>query len=332
MTKVDFDKIINTNTLILLQAAQKLGIDFEILDWEKYKIKFFKNGKAHVTTKKTFGLNSSESIFAARNKYRTYQALKAASLPVLVQAVVKSKKDYQKEARPIGFPQVVKPITGEKGRNVYLNIKNAKEGQKAVEKILAVSDGVVIEPYFVANDYRFFVLGGKVIGVSQRKPPVIVADGKHSIGQLIEVENQRRLDYNKKVGRRMFNRMLIWDRIEWYITHQGLKLTEVLSKGKKIIVYPVPNFSTGGTVEAISLIKTHPSYLQLAIKAAQVLGLNICGVDILIKDLKKKATNKNCAVIEVNSDPGLRLHDWPNKGRPQKVAEKILKFIFEDKV
>lgn len=328
MTKVNLNKITNTNILIILQACQKLGIDFKILDWQKYKIKLIKNNKTHLIWKKSLGINPSQAIQISRDKHQTYLALKKTNLPVLPQIIIKNLKNYQEKLHLIPFPQVIKLLSGEKGKHIFLNIKTKSQGEKTIKKLLKKTEACVVEPFFKGKDYRFMVLNNEVIGLSQRKPPIIIADGKHNIKQLIEIENQKRLEYNQKVGRRMLNRMLIWDRIKWYLKHQGLKLTDIPSKNKKITVYPIANFSTGGTVETISLNKIHPSYLELAIKAAQVIGLTVSGIDILIKEIKKKATNKNCAIIEVNSDPGLRLHDWPNKGKPQGVAEKILGDIF----
>lgn len=328
MNQADFSQIKNTNILILLQTAQKLGIDYKILDWQKYKIKLSKNNKTHLISEKSLRINPAKAVAIAKDKNKTYQALKKAKLPILPQIVVKKLADYQKKANLIKFPQVIKPRFGEKGKNVYLNILNQTQGEKTIKEILKIAHDCVVEPFFKGKDYRFMVLNQKVIGLSQRRPSVIVADGKHSLKQLIEIENQRRLEFNLRAGRRMLNRMLIWERIKWYLNQQGLQLSDILSENKQITLYPIPNFSTGGTVETIPLNKAHPSYHKLARKTAQTVGLTITGIDILIKDIKKKASQKNCAIIELNSDPGLRLHDWPNKGKSQQVTEKILKSIF----
>jgi cyanophycin synthetase len=125
----------------------------------------------------------------------------------------------------------------------------------------------------------------------------------------------------------MLNRMRRWGRIEWYLESQGKTFKDIPEKGEKVIVYPLPNFSTGGSVKTIPLESIHPSLIKLAEKAAQALGLVICGVDILIKDLKKPVSSRNSVIIELNSDPGIRLHEWPNEGRSQPVTTKILHFI-----
>lgn len=331
MSKIDLKRVRNTNILILLKAAEKLGIDFEILDIEKYKIRFFKNDKKHIISKRSNGLNSRKSINISINKHKTYRALKNNNLPVLKQITIKSIDDYKLKNEEIPFPQVIKPKYGEKGKNIYLNIKNKKEGINACKEFFKEVKSGVVEPYFKGEDYRFLVLKRRVIGIAKRKPPAIIGDGKHNIKELIKKENKRRLEYNKKIGRRMLNRMLVWKRIGWYLNNQGLKFTDILEKDKKITLFPIPNFSIGGTVETIDKEKIHPSFLNLCKEAAEAVCLVLTGIDILAKDIQKKVNKNNCCIIEVNSDPGLRLHDWPNKGRSQRVAEKILKFIFLEK-
>ncbi|HUW21866.1 MAG TPA: hypothetical protein VMW41_04335 [Candidatus Bathyarchaeia archaeon] len=329
MEKVNLTRIENTNILILLKTCQKMGIKYQLLDWDKYKFKLVKDCKEHIIWEKSMGLNSSLAISISRDKHKTYQILKKANLPVLPQIEVKNLAQYQEKGHLIPFPQVLKPTLGEKGQNIYLNIKNQKQGEETLIELLKKTQNVVVEPYFKGLDYRFIVLANKIIGLAQRQPPVITSDGKHNIRKLIKLENRQRFNLNKKVGRRMLNRILVWQRVKWYLKQQGLSFDDILLKDTKITLYPIPNFSTGGTVETVSLKNIHPSFIRLALKISQTIGLTLIGIDMLIKDINKPSTRENCAIIEVNSDPGLRLHDWPNAGEPQHVTEKILNFIFK---
>ncbi len=338
MAKINLAKIENTNILIILQTCKKLGIKVEVLDLSKYKFKLSQKGKTHIIWKKSMGLNSSSGINISRDKHLTYLTLKKADLPVLPQIQVKSLADYQKNYQKILFPQVIKPTFGEKGQNIYLNIPNKNQGFKALKKYFAKASSFsqpekaycVIEPYFApALDYRFIVLAGQTIGLAQRQPPQIKTDGQHTIKELIKLENQQRLELNKKAGRRLLNRILVWSRVKWYLNQQGLQYTDVLPANQTITLYPIPNFSTGGSVRTIPLDQIHPTFLKLAQKISQVVNLKLMGLDLLIKNLKNPALVKNCAIVEVNSDPGLRLHDWPNQGKPQGATEKILRYIFK---
>lgn len=340
MAKINYSQIKNTNILIILQTAEKLGIQAEILDYEKYKIRLTYQGKSHIIWKKSLGINPKKGIKTSRDKNLTFKVLQKGGLPVLPQIVIKSIKDYKKNYAQIPFPQVIKPLYGEKGKDIYLNILNLNEGVEALKNYLQkaqsfsklTNPACVVEPYFQnAKDYRFMVLNNKVIGFSQRMPPIITADGRHNLKELIKQENKRRLQLNRTLGKRMLNRILIWQRIKWYLHQQNLTLESIPYKNKKITLYPIPNFSTGGLVKTIALEQIHPSFINLALKTAKTAQLKIIGIDILIRNLKKKADKNNCAIIEINSDPGLRLHEWPNLGKPQKVTEKILKYIFLEK-
>jgi|GEM_PF-542964 cyanophycin synthetase len=329
----------NTNHLILLKAAKKLGLKTKIISHDPVKIEYSSKSKTHLISQKSFGLNSEQPRQISKDKALALQTLALNNLPTPRHVTVSSPQNYQDVDFP--FPQVIKPSTGEKGKHVYLNIKNIIQGQEAVEQILSHYPEAQIETYHQGNDYRFLCLNFKLIGIAQRLPPTITGDGQNTIKQLIETENQHRFNQNKKLGRRMLNRMRNWTRLDFNLNLQGLSLQAVLLKNKTITLYPIPNFSTGGSVKAIDPKTIHPSIVNLAETTAKTIGLNICGIDMIIKPSTNSSgvdtpESKNslqdlpseCWVIEVNSDPGLRLHDWPNQGKSQHVAEAILQSIF----
>jgi len=317
----------NTNIQIFYDTAKRLGILVSVLRKNPPKIALHFGRQSHVIARKSMGLNSPKAIKLTRSKQKTQEVFKRSGLPILKHTIIYSIKGYQKASKKISFPQVIKPTEGQKGKYVFLNVCSLKDGQKALKQLFTEFTSAIIEPYFKTPDYRFCVLGGKVIGLSERIPPQITGDSKHNIRKLIEIENERRHKTNLKLGRRMLNRMRRWRRIRWYLESQGKSYSFIPKKGEKTTIYPLPNFTTGGSVRTINPKSIHPSFSKLAEKAAKTLNLTLCGVDILIKDLKKPASPQNCAVIEVNSDPGIRLHEWPNEGTPQPVARQILHFI-----
>ena len=132
-----------------------------------------------------------------------------------------------------------------------------------------------------------------------------------------------------------------WPRLAFNLHLQGVSLKAILPQGKSIKLYKIPNFSTGGSVTTIDISTIHHSLVNLAETTAKTIGLEICGIDMLVKQARLRTlpaqAGLRCSkvrnldqikVIEINSDPGLRLHDWPNHGTPQNVSEKILKSIF----
>jgi cyanophycin synthetase len=324
------NQITNTNHLILLEAAKKLKLTSHIIQSQPPIIEITYQQKTHRLSEKSLGINTSQKAKTiSKNKALTLKTLQATNLPTPKFYLVTKRHDYKKALKSVSFPQVIKPLTGEKGKNIFLNIKNQKTGQKAVNQILDhYPEGCIIESFHLGNDYRFMVLNFKLIGLSQRLSPTITSDGLHTVKQLILLENRRRFQQSQKLGKRLLNRMRNWPRIKWNLAQQNLTLKTILEKGKTITLYPIPNFSTGGSVKAIDIKTVHPSLINLAQQTAQAINLEIIGIDMLIKDLNKPPKN-NTVIIEVNSDPGLRLHDWPNQGKPQHVAEKILKYIFK---
>lgn len=307
----------NSNHQILLEAAQKLKLSPTVISVKPPILSFRAGRRTHQITEKSFGFNSTKSINLSRNKSKTIKILQKYHLPTPIHAVICRPKDYPSACQQISFPQVIKPLTGQKGQFVFLNIKNKKSGQSAVKEVLKnYPDGCLIESYHQGNDCRFFVLNFKVIGVAQRLTPTITGNGKSTIKQLIDQENIKRRQQFLLTGRRLLNRLRHWPRLTWYLHLQELSLKAILPKNKTITLYPLPNFSTGGSVKTIPIKSIPPSLIQLAEKAAKIIGLKICGVDMV-----------GNTIIELNSDPGLRLHDWPNQGKSQHVAETILSYI-----
>lgn len=286
--------ITNTNSRILLQAARKLGITARLLD----------SAKVHPHS---FGLNSHQAILLTRDKLKTLALLRRHGLPV--------------PSSSSQFPLAVKPVSGQKGQHVYLNIRNQSQLDAALTQI---SGPTLIQQFIPGKDLRFFVLDNQVIGIVHRQPPTLTGDGHSTIKQLIDQENLRRIKLTRKSGRRMLNRLRHWPRIRWYLNLQGLTLKSILPRAKTIELYPLANFSTGGSAHTLLLSQVHSSLISLAEQAVKLTGLTVAGVDMLVKDWLRP----NAYVLEINSDPSLRLHEWPNTGRPQPVARKLLQYIF----
>lgn len=321
-------RIENTNIRLFVQAAEKLGIGWTMLDDDRYEILLEKGKKAHIVTNHGMKINPQASLEKTRNKYSLAKLLRQNQIPVLSQVVVASESEYQAKGSQIPFPQVIKPVAGEKGRKVFLNITNEKTAKDALHILFDRYSQALVEPYFPGNDLRVLVLGHRVIGLSLRKPPEVVGDGKSTIAQLIDQENARRVHLAEKQGIRLLNRIVDLPRIRWYLKNTGLSLGSVLPRGKVQQLHRIPNYSAGGTVVTLEKDQVHPSFLELSERLSRLVNLEVVGIDFMVKNLKKPATAKNCAVLELNSDPGIRLHDLPNKGRPQQVTEKILHYFF----
>ena len=311
--------ITNTNSRIILQAAKKLGITARVLDSAKLKIKLTYGAHSHLVHSHSFGLNPHQAILLTRNKLKTLDLLRRHGLPV-------------PSPRTPGFPLALKPVSGQKGQHVYLDIRNQAQLDAALKQI---SGPTLMQQFIPGKDLRFFVLNNQVIGIVHRQPPTLIGDGHSTIKEVLDQENRRRVKLTQTSGRRLLNRLRHWPRIKWYLKLQGLSLESVLPEDKTIELYPLANFSTGGSAHALTSNQVHSSLISLAQKAVTLTGLTVVGVDMIVKDWHKptsakgrSSSGRNAYILEVNSDPSLRLHAWPNTGRPQPVAEKLLQYIF----
>ena len=341
---MELDRIENTNSRILVETASRLGIKVTLLNKQKLKLKLTKDDKTHVVTKKSFGLNPSRAIELTRDKGRTTQLLKENGIPTPRSVSLARLSEFNLDALP-PFPLVVKPSQGQKGHDVYVGIKDEETLSDILRTLSKTADSVIIQEYIRGDDLRFFVLNGKVIGTSRRHPPEVTGNGKSSIIELILTHNQQLLEDRERIGRRMQNRILNWPRVAWHLKNQGPTLNTILPKGKTIKLYPIANFQAGGTVQTLPLTKIHPSIIKLAEKAARATGLTVCGIDMIVANNHPSGltglpvgltgsgpvSGKNAVVLEVNSDPSLRLHEWSNRGRPQPVCRMLLQYIFGEK-
>ena len=246
------DRIPNTNSQILISASQKLGIKVELLDEEKIKLRLSKNGKTHIVTSKSFGINPSEAIKLTRNKKKVSALLKRHNTPTPKEIEIHSLSELKTKILP-PFPLVLKPSEGQKAHDVYINIKDKNTLIKTVKNILEKYDSLIVQEFIDGKDLRFFVLNEKVIGIAQRHPPTLTGNGKNTIEQLILNHNQCLLDERQKTNRRLQNRLHNWPRITWHIENQELQMSTILPQGKKLEVYPIANFQAGGTVETIPI-------------------------------------------------------------------------------
>lgn len=320
-------EISNTNTQILIAAAQTTGIDVEIVDPVKLQLQLTKGNKTKFVTKKSFGLNSSQSIKISRDKHLTSQQLKTINVPTPPEIEITSIKDLDRHPLP-PFPLVVKPKDGEKGHDVFVGIRDIDSLNTVLNQILTNRSSALIQHQITGVDTRFFILNYQLIGLAQRHPPTITGDGTHTLRDIINLHNDNLIKQTKITGKRMQNRLLNWPRTQWHLENQGYTLDTILPLGKTIIPYPIANFQAGGTVTTIPLITLHPLTKTLVESIARTIGLTICGVDMIVKDLTQPPSH-NTTFIEINSDPSLRLHEWPNSGQPQPVTSQLLNLIFQ---
>ncbi|HSH21387.1 MAG TPA: cyanophycin synthetase, partial [Candidatus Caenarcaniphilales bacterium] len=267
------------------------------------------------------------AVDIASDKSLTNQLLSSAGLPVPRSQTVRGEDGAVEAANQIGYPVVVKPLDGNHGRGVSLNLQTAEQVRRAYGLARSESrDGdVVVESYVQGNDYRVLVIDGTVAAVAERVPAGVTADGRHTVRELVEIENS---DPRRGIGHeRVLTRIHLTDAAEELVRGQGFALDDVPAAGTRVELALTGNMSTGGT--AIDrTIEAHPDNIEIAETAARIVGLDVAGIDFIVPDIAVPVREQGGAIVEVNAAPGFRMHTHPTEGEPQYVARPVIDLLF----
>lgn len=270
-------------------------------------------------------LPSCISVDTVGNKDLTKRILRDYTIPVPDGEISYSEEGAVYIARTIGFPVVVKPLDGNQGKGVAVNLRDEEAVRTAFWEAKKFSKSVLIEKYIKGRDYRVLVIGGKVSAAAERRAPCITGDGVHNVLDLIEIENSNELrgsDHEKPL-----TKIKLDDLAKKVLKGQGFDQYYVPRAGEVIYLRYNSNISTGGTARDCT-DEVHPYNAELAVNAAKVLGLDIAGIDICCEDISMPLLHQSGAIIEVNAAPGLRMHIYPSEGKSRNVASDILDMMF----
>jgi cyanophycin synthetase len=272
-------------------------------------------------------ITSALAVDIAGDKKLTTQLLGAAGLPVPKSEIVRSDDEAVAAAKRIGYPVVTKPIDGNHGRGVMLDLRNERAVRQAFRRSLAEArrPAVVIESYVTGNDYRVLVVGGRMVAVAERIPAHVVGDGLHTVRELVDITNG---DSRRGIGHeKVLTKIKVDDVAESLVKKQGFDMDGVPPKEAFIKLASTGNMSTGG----ISIDRTweaHEDNVEIAEEAARVVGLDVAGIDFLTPDISRPVRESGGAIVEVNAAPGFRMHTHPTEGESQYVAKPVLDLLF----
>jgi cyanophycin synthetase len=267
------------------------------------------------------------SVDLAGDKKLTTQLLAAAGLPVPRGEIVRTVDEALAAARKIGFPVVTKPVDGNHGRGVGLDLKDEDGLRAGFERAMeeARRKVVVVESYVTGNDYRVLVIGGRMVAVAQRVPAHVTGDGEHTVAELVEITNT---DPRRGIGHeKVLTKIKVDDTAKELLAAQGYTLESVPEDGAFVKLVHTGNMSTGG----ISIDRTweaHEENVEIAEEAARVIGLDVAGIDFLTPDISQPVRETGGAIVEVNAAPGFRMHTHPTEGEPQYVAKPVIDMLF----
>jgi cyanophycin synthetase len=270
-------------------------------------------------------MTSSIGVEIACDKEDTKFLLEQYQVPVPRGEVIKTEAGLEDAMRKLGFPLVIKPINGNHGRGITTNIQDKETALLAFSQAKKVSNSVIVERFITGFDYRILVVNNKLVAAAKRTPAHVVGDGISTIQQLIdEVNKDPRRGYGHEKILTQIDVDAITNKI---LDEKGLTLDSVIEKGQILYVKDTANLSTGGTAEDVTDI-VHPYNVFMAERIAKIVGLDICGIDIMTTDITEPLPDTRGAVLEVNAAPGFRMHLAPTSGLPRNVAAHVIDMLY----
>jgi cyanophycin synthetase len=268
---------------------------------------------------------SSIAVDLASNKEETKRMLKEAAIPVAEGVCIIYEEEVKEAIQKLGFPLVFKPLDSNHGNGASINVKTEEEGKLAFEHAKSYSRKVIIEKFISGSDFRILVINHRFIAAALREPAHVKGDGISTIRQLIEKEN---LDPRRGYGHEnVLTEISIDKETLACLAKCDFTLESVLDKGEHCYVKGTANLSTGGTSTDVTDI-IHPDNIIICERISRIIGLDICGIDIMAANLNDPLQLTGGVVLEVNAAPGFRMHLAPAQGLPRNVAAPVIDMLY----
>ncbi|WP_438432684.1 bifunctional glutamate--cysteine ligase GshA/glutathione synthetase GshB [Gorillibacterium sp. sgz500922] len=317
------------STQLLLKAAVKRGIAFELLDRTENFVVLTKGDRQEFVKQATkTSLDSYSTVLIMENKLVTKEVLKRNGIRVPHGTAFHNREEAL-AAYPAyrDKPSVIKPKSTNFGLGITIFDRGCSEEDyaRAVEMAFAHDRTVLLEEFILGKEYRFLVMGDEVVGILHRVPANVVGDGVSTIEQLVREKNRDPL--RGKGYKTPLEQLQLGEAETMFLKQHGWNRAAVPTAGTAVYLRENSNISTGG--DSIDMTDEIPdSYNRLAIRSAQAAGAAICGVDMMITDTGEEATETNYGIIEINFNPAIHIHSYPYRGKNRKPAEKILDLLF----
>ena len=268
---------------------------------------------------------SSIAVDIACNKEQTKKMLEAASIPVANGGICVDEEDLEEVIQKIGYPIVIKPLDGNHGKGASINIKNKKDAIEGLAYAKKYSHRVIVEKFITGFDFRVLIIDNKLVAAAKREPAHIKGDGVRSIQELIEETNK---DPRRGYGHENVLTQIDVDRDTTDLLEKlNYTLDTIPKKNEVVYLKSTANLSTGGTsIDVTDMM--HPENIFLCERISRVIGLDVCGVDIMAKNLTQPLKENGGCILEVNAAPGFRMHLAPSEGLPRNVAAPVIDMLY----
>ncbi|WP_461304832.1 cyanophycin synthetase [Aureisphaera sp.] len=268
---------------------------------------------------------SSIGVELACDKEDTKYLLEQAEVEVPKGDIISKERSLKDACDYVGYPLVIKPIDGNHGRGITVDIQNYDEALVAFHAAKEVSRRVIVEKYITGKDYRLLVINNVLVAAALRTPAHVIGDGTSTVRELVDKVNE---DPRRGYGHeKVLTMITINDLTKTIMEDAGYTEDSVLPKGEMLVLKDTANLSTGGTAEDVTDI-VHPANVSMAERISKIIDLDICGIDVMTSDITKPLSETGGAVLEVNAGPGFRMHLSPTSGLPRNVAAPVVDKLF----
>lgn len=313
------------NSLLLIQSAEARGIPCIPLPHANLIQLGFGRHRRLIHSSRTDQTSLIGGDLVS-NKNTAKKILRNALIPVPEGEIVTTEREALDAFRDLHAEVVVKPLDGSQGKGISIGLKSEQEIISAFRVAREHSARVLIEECLRGRDHRVLIVGGMFVAACERIPAHVIADGKHSIAGLVEMENQNPL---RGEGHAFpLSKIRVDDQTRRVLGRLGLDVTDIPKEGTTIFLREAANGSLGGYPVDVT-DSVHPEIRSLCERAARVFGLDVCGVDLIVKDISKPIASENPGgVIEINTRPGLHPHLTRRNGEKRNPAGVIIDMLF----
>lgn len=268
---------------------------------------------------------SNIAVDIACNKEETKRMLDLASIPVASGSICVDEEDLENTIKKIGYPIVIKPLDGNHGKGASINVVTWEDAVAGLEYAKKYSRRVIVEKFITGFDFRVLVIDNKLVAAAKREPAHVIGDGKQTIQQLIDETNR---DPRRGYGHENVLTQIDVDRDTLDLLEKlNYTVDSVPKNGEIVYLKSTANLSTGGTsIDVTDMM--HPENIFLCERISRVIGLDICGIDIMAENLTQPLKENGGCILEVNAAPGFRMHLAPSEGLPRNVAAPVIDMLY----
>jgi len=324
MREIREDTRLGPSTGCIVEEAAKRGIPFIRLN--KQSLVQLGYGVHQKRIRATIASTTSNiAVDIAGDKEETKLLLDTAQIPVPKGTVIRTEEELQDAIERFNYPLVIKPIDGNHGKGNTTNITNYDQALKAFAAAREYNRSLIVERFITGYDFRALVINYKFVCAALRTPASVTGDGEHSIQWLIDETNK---DPRRGYGHEKVLTQITLDQFtQKMLDDHGYTLETIPEKNELVFLKPTANLSTGGTSTDVT-DEVHPANIFMFERIARIIGLDICGIDVMATDLQTPVSENGGAILEVNAAPGFRMHLDPAKGLPRNVADPVIDMLF----